>query len=99
VTDEPWHLDRRVPVALILTIAVQTAAAIWWAASVSATLSDQARTNDRQDILIDRQSVQIEGIRAIVSGQAVQLGRIEEGLSGLRADMGRLISTLERRAP
>jgi len=30
----PWHVDRRVPVALIVTILLQSAAAVWWAASV-----------------------------------------------------------------
>jgi len=27
----PWHLDKRVPVALILTIVLQTGGVIWWA--------------------------------------------------------------------
>lgn len=36
---QPWHLDRRVPVALILAIAVQTASAIWWAASQNARVT------------------------------------------------------------
>ncbi len=31
-----WHLDKRVPVALILAIMVQTIGAVWWAASLSA---------------------------------------------------------------
>ena len=36
---EPWHLDRKVPIALILTIIMQTAGAIWWAASLEARIS------------------------------------------------------------
>ncbi len=30
-----WHLDKRIPIALIMTIVLQTGAAIWWAATVS----------------------------------------------------------------
>lgn len=30
---QPWHLDKRVPVALIVTIMIQTGAGVWWAAT------------------------------------------------------------------
>jgi hypothetical protein len=33
--DKKWHLDKKVPIALIATIAIQTGAFIWWAASLS----------------------------------------------------------------
>ena len=36
-TAEPdWTLDKKVPIALILAIVGQTAAGVWWAASISA---------------------------------------------------------------
>ena len=31
--DKHWHLDKRVPIALILAILVQSFGAVWWAAS------------------------------------------------------------------
>ncbi len=34
--DTHWHLDKRVPVALLLAIVIQTVGAVWWAASLSA---------------------------------------------------------------
>ena len=38
-----WHLDRRVPIVLIVTILAQTAGAIWWASSVNSYIdSDKA---------------------------------------------------------
>jgi hypothetical protein len=30
--DREWHLDKRVPLALIVTVIAQTMAAAWWAA-------------------------------------------------------------------
>lgn len=36
---EQWHLDKRVPIALIFTLFVQSAAAIWWAASINERMS------------------------------------------------------------
>lgn len=32
-TKEKWHADKRVPLALIVTILVQTAGIVWWAAT------------------------------------------------------------------
>lgn len=34
-----WHLDRRVPIALILAIVIQTAGALVWAGSAAERLS------------------------------------------------------------
>jgi len=34
--DKHWHLNRRVPIALIITIIMQTIGIVWWATSLSA---------------------------------------------------------------
>lgn len=33
-----WHLDKRVPIALIFTIVMQSMAAVWWASSMQSRL-------------------------------------------------------------
>lgn len=33
--DSRWHLDKRVPISLIVTIIIQTAGIMWWAASTA----------------------------------------------------------------
>jgi len=38
-----WHFDRRIPLALIGTIILQTGAAIWWASSVNSYIEDDRR--------------------------------------------------------
>jgi hypothetical protein len=30
-----WHLDKRIPVAIIITLAIQTGGAIWFASGIS----------------------------------------------------------------
>jgi len=42
-TEREWHLDKRVPVALILALALQGAGGIWWAASTSERLDQVER--------------------------------------------------------
>ena len=34
----PWHLDKRIHVALIFALAMQSAGAVWWASNQSARL-------------------------------------------------------------
>lgn len=34
-----WHLDKRVPIAIIVSLAVQSAAIIWWAATMEARVT------------------------------------------------------------
>jgi hypothetical protein len=43
VTQEAWHLDKKVPIALIFTMAIQTVGVIWWAASLSTRVDHQER--------------------------------------------------------
>lgn len=38
-----WHLDKRVPVSIIVSIAIQTATAIWWARGQVAIDDDHER--------------------------------------------------------
>lgn len=87
-----WHLDKRVPIALIVAIIVQSLTAIWWAATVNSMVATNTAANIRQD-------AQIEGVRSVIGQQAVQLGRIETNIEGLRADVSRLIDAIERSKP
>ena len=71
MSDEPWHLDKRVPVALIITLISQFAFTVWLASAMSSDIEALQINDTRQDTMI-------EGIRLAANAQAVQLGRIEE---------------------
>jgi len=46
----PWHLDKRVPVALLLAILVQTFGMGWWASSISERVASLERSRaDNKD--------------------------------------------------
>jgi hypothetical protein len=65
-SDRNWHLDKRVPIALIVTIALQTGSFIWWAASVSErvnTLERRAEQTAPQADRLTRVEVKIESIQ------------------------------------
>lgn len=84
MSEEPWHLDRRVPVALIFAILMQTIGIVWWAATIGAEV-EQLKSND------SRQDNRIEAIQGIANNQAVQLGRIEENTRATQAAVERLL--------
>ena len=80
---EPWHLDRRVPSALILVILGQTAGAGWWASTISGTVADHARrvglleAGKAEDARADRDS-------------ADRLARIEERQRACQESLGEI---------
>jgi hypothetical protein len=38
--DTGWHLDKRVPIALVVTILIQTGGAVWWLSSINSRVSN-----------------------------------------------------------
>ena len=41
--DSKWHLDKRVPIALILVAVAQTFAAVYWVARTDGAIADHER--------------------------------------------------------
>lgn len=72
-----WHLDKRVPVALIVALVGQCLVGIWWVAGVNAAMisADQRLTRLEQSDL--RQG-------EVFGRITVQLARIEERLIALQ---------------
>lgn len=69
--DREWHLDKKVPIALILTIALQTVAVVWWASDLSARVTQL----ERQDVSRAPQAERLT--RVEVKIEAVQEGITE----------------------
>lgn len=53
-TSRQWHLDRRVPLALIIAIVLQTGSFIWWAARTDARVDALEISNNRSSPQIER---------------------------------------------
>ena len=49
-----WHLDRRVPIAVIVTLLLQSAAALVWAGSAAERLSTLETRAERIDEMVER---------------------------------------------
>jgi len=88
--DNNWHLDKRVPIALILGMVGQVAVVVWGAAIMFKDI-EANRLN------INKLNGRVGTIETSASQQAVQLGRIEESIRGMRSDVNRLLNMLESR--
>lgn len=41
--DKHWHLDKRVPIALILAILIQSGSAVWWASKTDSQVDQNTK--------------------------------------------------------
>ena len=85
-----WTLDRRVPVSIIFVLIVQLIGGLWFMFE----LRSDVNTNARDIARIERS---VDVITNSAQQQAVQLGRIETEITGLRSDIERLLKALEGR--
>jgi Tfp pilus assembly protein PilO len=91
-TEEGWHLDKRVPVSIIVVLFAQLAGGIW----MFATMNSQIQKNTADIARVERS---VDLITSTSQTQAIQLGRIEEQVAGLRADIQRLLRVLDNGRP
>lgn len=73
---DEWHLDKRVPLALIITIVLQSMCAVWWAASM------QARIDGLEKMLATQEQNQtrLARLEQVTVMQTRALDRIEDKL-------------------
>lgn len=65
--DAHWHLDKRVPIALIFSILVQSGVILWWASGINErvnTLERRADLSAPQADRLTRVEVKIEGVQS-----------------------------------
>ena len=77
---ENWHLSKSVPISFILAIICQTGALVWFVASMSNGIENNAK-----DIL--RHDTRIQSLEAVVQDQAVTMARIDENIKAIRKMM------------
>lgn len=79
---EGWHLDKRVPISLIVAIVLQTISIVWWAAKSESKLDDHERRLTA-DETASRQS------NSKYNEMSERLARIEEKINGMIDELRR----------
>jgi hypothetical protein len=68
--DARWHLDKRIPIALIVALAGQSVGAVWWARGIDSrveNLEQQAKINAPQGDRLARVEVKLEVVQEGIS--------------------------------
>lgn len=82
-SDSQWHLDKRVPIALVVTIMLQTAGIVWWAATLTA---NQERLNEK----VVEQQAQINRFINERDDNRDRLTRLETQLTEIKMTLTRV---------
>ena len=84
---EQWHLDKRVPIALIVTIIVQTVggggAIVWWAAGMSQRVGQIERQ-------MENAAARSQNVDNLVASQATQIAVLVERIEAQNQNVDRL---------
>lgn len=97
MTDEPqsnWHLDKRIPIALIFALIVQTAGAVWWISGIVHRLDVATETNVKQDATDVRLEARNTALEAAMNSQAVGAATTSAQLVAVRESLAEMRTTL-----
>lgn len=73
--DARWHLDKRIPITLLLAILAQTGAGMWWAATTSARIENLEKRADGVAPIADRMT-RVEVKLEVVQDGVTEIKRI-----------------------
>lgn len=78
--EQHWTLDRRIPIALVFAIFMQTISAVWWASTTNNRVENLERRVDVAENLTER-VVRLEVVLNNVDKTLVRLNRTIDKLS------------------
>lgn len=93
---EPWHLDRKVPLALIVTIVLQTGLGVWWAAGLTSRVDRAMQVNDDQDERLRTVEATSQAQQVAAATITAQIGAMRETLEQVRQDQRETNSLLRQ---
>lgn len=89
-TETYWHVDRRIPVALIAAVAAQTLGWVWWAASSS----KQIEQHDTRIAVVERY---IESTRGPSLLAAERFTRVEVRMENIESSLAEIKNLIRGR--
>ena len=84
--ESQWHLDKKVPITIIVALLVQTMGAVWWAATEDARVASLIAENVAQERRIDTLTSDMQSAKVAMAASSAQLSSIKEALDQLRQD-------------
>jgi TolA-binding protein len=81
-----WHLDKRIPIALIVSLIIQTGVATWWMADLSNRVDTATASNIAQDARIVAVENSANAQQVAAATIAAQIGAMRESITELKAE-------------
>lgn len=81
-----WHLDKRIPLAMIGAILMQTAAFGFWIGQISNRLDAALETNRQQDVRIEEQRNAVNSQAISAATTAAKLDAVRESLIEMKVE-------------
>lgn len=86
VERDAWHLDRKVPIALMVTIFMQSATAVWWASSIESRVGTIAKSDDSQNLKLQSVENSVQTMAVGAATLAAQLSALKDAMDEVRAN-------------
>jgi len=87
-----WHLDKRIPLALIITAILQIGTFVWWAAKTDSNVSS---IGDRVKLLEGQELKRNDLIGRVISVE-VQVSGINDSLKRIERNMDMLVDMRQK---
>ena len=92
VDDKHWHVDRRVPLAILGGLLMQTFAIGWWASGINERLTAVERDQTKADQAAQIRMTALEGRQRDADNLGI---RVDEQLKAVKEGLTRIESALK----
>lgn len=96
VSEEHWTLDKRIPIALIITVFAQFGAAVWLVSRISSDVAELQRSDIRITEQIREQNIRIAAGDTARNQADMRLVRVEEQTRQIYEAVRRIDNNLEQ---
>lgn len=88
--DREWHLDKKVPIALIFSIVVQTGVIVWWGARLDARVGNLEKgdeTRVTKDVQLNNIAIDLAVLKENVKTTRDDVSSMKNGLDTIMQQM------------
>lgn len=89
MTGNDWHLDKKIPITLILSLLLQTGAIIWVASAMNSKIEQNSERLIRLEAFDSTQ-------RVITQNNTTAIAVINENLKNMRDSLARIEKAVEK---
>lgn len=91
-----WTLDKKVPIAIIVTMLAQFAAAVWMVSQLSSDVTELQRADARLETVLKENRDRVERVDMARTASEMRIVRVEEQIRQIYETVKRIDDKLDR---